>query len=79
MLTEEKEFLMRFKRHVHTLVSPAAEHISRNTLNFGTLLANTADDKLVIFFLFFPENRICHFMQIVSRQFAHELSPDNMH
>ena len=28
-----------------------------------TLWANSADDKLMIFF---PENRICHFMQIVS-------------
>ena len=27
-------------------------------LTFTSLLANTADDKLVIFFLFFPENRI---------------------
>ena len=25
-----------------------------------------ADDKLIIFFLFFPENRLWHFMQIVS-------------
>ena len=30
------------------------------------LLANSADDKLMIFFLFFWENRIWHFMQIVS-------------
>ena len=33
---------------------------------FTTLLGNSADDKLVIFFLFFPANRICLFMQIVS-------------
>ena len=31
-----------------------------------TLWANSADDKFMIFFLFFPENRICYFLQIVS-------------
>ena len=40
-------------------------------LNFTTLWATSADDKL-IFFLFFPENRIWHFMQIVS-------TGDNLH
>ena len=40
-----------------------------------TLWANLADDKLVIFFLFSPENRIWHFMQIVSiGDNLHELS-----
>ena len=34
-------------------------------LTFTTLWANL-DNKLTIFFLFFPENRIRHFMQIVS-------------
>ena len=34
-------------------------------LTLTTLWANSADDKLVIVFLFFPENRIWHFMQIV--------------
>ena len=33
---------------------------------YTTLWANSADDKLLIFFLFSPENRIWHFMQIVS-------------
>ena len=38
---------------------------------FTTVWANSADDKLVIFCLFFPESRIWHFMQIVLwRQFA---------
>ena len=37
-------------------------------LTFTTLLANSADDKLVIFFLLFPENRFWHFMQIVSSE-----------
>ena len=39
---------------------------------FTTLWAYSADNKLVIFFLFFPENRIWHFMQIVSTE-------DNLH
>ena len=34
-------------------------------LTLTSLLANSADDKLVIFFLFYPENRIWCFMQIV--------------
>ena len=37
-------------------------------LTFTTLMANSADDKSVIFFLFFPKNRIRHFMQIVSKK-----------
>ena len=37
------------------------------TLTFPILLANSADDKLMIFFLFFsPENRLWNFMQMVS-------------
>ena len=35
-------------------------------LTFAILWANSADNILMIFFLFFPENRIRHFMQIVS-------------
>ena len=31
-----------------------------------TLWTNSADDKMMIVFIFFPENRIWHFMQIVS-------------
>ena len=42
---------------------------------FTTPWANSADDKLMIFFLFFPENRFWHFMQIVSiRDNLHEMS-----
>ena len=38
-------------------------------------MANSADDKLVVFFLFFPENRIWYFMQIVSPgDILHEMS-----
>ena len=35
-------------------------------LTFTTLWAFSADDKMMLFFLYFPENRIWHFMQIVS-------------
>ena len=42
-------------------------------LTFTIFWANSADDKLVIFFfLLFSENSICHFMQIVS-------NGDNLH
>ena len=37
-----------------------------SALTFAIVLANSADNKLIIFFLIFPENRIRHFMQIVS-------------
>ena len=37
-------------------------------LTFTTLWANSADDKLLIFFLFFPENKIWHFMHIASSE-----------
>ena len=40
-------------------------------LTLTVLWAYSADDKL-IFFLFFPENRICYFIQIVS-------TGDNLH
>ena len=39
------------------------------------LWANSADDKLMTFFLFFQENKIWHFMQIVSLgENLHEVS-----
>ena len=34
-------------------------------LTFITLWAKSAENKLMIVFLFFPENRIWHYMQIV--------------
>ena len=40
------------------------------TLTFTTHWADSADDKLVIFFLFFPEKRILHF----SGDNLHEMS-----
>ena len=36
------------------------------TIIITILCADSADDKMVIFFLFFQENRFWHFMQIVS-------------
>ena len=41
-------------------------------LTFNTLWAYSADNKLMTFFLFFPENRFWHFMQIGS-------NGDNLH
>ena len=35
-------------------------------LTFTILFTNSAGDKLMIFLLFSPENRLWHFMQIVS-------------
>ena len=40
--------------------------ISYLSLTLITFWANSADDKLVVFFLFFSENRLRHFMKIVS-------------
>ena len=38
-----------------------------HTLTFTTLFTNSADDKLLMVFLFFPENKLWHiFMQIIS-------------
>ena len=37
-------------------------------LTFTILWANSADDKLTIVFLFFPESRFRNFMQIVDSQ-----------
>ena len=46
-----------------------------NALTFTNLWANLADNKMVIFFLFFPENRIWQFMQIVYNwDTLHEMS-----
>ena len=38
----------------------------KSCYNFTTLCVNSADDKLIKFFLFLTENKIWHFMQIVS-------------
>ena len=44
-------------------------------LTFTTFWANSADDRLMIFFLFSSENRVWHFMQIVSiGDYLHEMS-----
>ena len=46
--------------------SPTEQWGKHFQLTFTNLWAFSADDKLMIFFLFFPVNRIQHFMQIVS-------------
>ena len=38
----------------------------QSVLTFTTLWVNSVNDKFMIFSLFFPENRTCHFMQISS-------------
>ena len=38
----------------------------KRCFTFTTLWANSADDRSMTFFLFFPENRQWHFMQIAS-------------
>ena len=43
-----------------------SQEANGDNLTFTTLWAFSADDKMMLFFLFFPENRIWHFMQIVS-------------
>ena len=44
-------------------------------LTITTFWANSADDRLMIFFLFSSENRVWHFMQIVSiGDYLHEMS-----
>ena len=44
-------------------------------LTLTPLRANSADEKLMTFFLFFPENWILHFMQIVFIvEILHEMS-----
>ena len=48
-------------------------------LTFTTLLADSADDKFIIFFLFFPENRIWHFMQICLHLFSFKKNGDSLH
>ena len=52
-------------------------------LMFTTLLANSADDNLMIFFLISPENRFWHSVQIVSDRIWHFMqiasNGDNLH
>ena len=52
---------LKFSNQTNT---PLQQSVS---LTFTTLWANSADDKLAIFFSYFPENRICLFMQIVAK------------
>ena len=56
-------FFILYVRHI----GGESRHI-KWTLTLSTLLTNSADDKLMILLLSFPENRILHFMQIVSKE-----------
>ena len=53
-------------------LSDTSNEVPLHEITFTTLWANSADDKLMIFFLFFSENRLWPFMQIVSKW-------DNLH
>ena len=55
-----------------TLTGPVSSFVMC-MLTITTLLAYWAEDKLMIFFLFSPENRIRHFMQIVSKDTLHKM------
>ena len=44
----------------------AGKSASRTVLDFTIPWANSADDKLELFFVFFTENRMWHFIQISS-------------
>ena len=63
--------IQHYFRHCHTSTGSKIDFFQIleqyvKELTFTTLWAFSADDRLMIFFLFFPENRIWHFMQIVS-------------
>ena len=47
-------------------------------LTFTPLWANCADDKLMMIFLFLPENRLWYFMQIVFYEDIFKLSSDDL-
>ena len=73
--------------HIHVVRSANSlltYTVHRNLLTLSMLWSDSADDKLMIFFLFFLGNRIWHFMQIVSLgDSLHEMSNpilgDNLH
>ena len=46
------------KKHMHTKNKLSSAAIVIGALIFTTLLANSAEDKLRIFFLFLPRNKI---------------------
>ena len=52
LILTNKQFLISVKNEPHQ---------RKRVLTFTTLLANSADDKLVVFFLFFTENKVLAF------------------
>ena len=58
---------------LHCLPSTFYGSPDYNGLMLSLLLKKFSRWHFILFFLFFPENRICHFMQIVSR------GRDNLH
>ena len=74
-----KDFLNKFKKKKKSIDYKKAckitQHAKLTTWNISYMYnprADSADDKLMIFFLFFPENRIKHFMQMFPN--LHEMS-----
>ena len=62
----QRNFKIYFFKKSKTKFKITSGAVWIGTLTFTTLWAFSADDKMMLFFLFFPENRIWHFMQIVS-------------
>ena len=65
MLTQMKGHILFAKVYLWESMQNQGWHFKKKIrLTITTLLADSTDDKLFIFFLlFFPENRIWHFMQ----------------
>ena len=59
-----KKMKLKMMKKKKKMMKYNLQNTDKGKLVFTTLWANSADNKL-IFFLFFPENRIWHFMQIV--------------
>ena len=57
-------FLWRNKKNINTFWMKKLP--CQSLLTFTTLWVNSKNDKIMIFFLFFPENRLWYFMWIVS-------------
>ena len=64
----------QFSRALYILYQTYSPPFLQTSISkLSMLWADPADDKLVILFLFFPENRLWHFVQIVSSDNLHEM------
>ena len=63
-------FLKKVKNCIFRKNNWSADFVESEPLPFSGVIHNKLDDKLVFFFfLFFPENRMWHFMKIVNPVF----------